>query len=244
MKISTLIVDDEPIALAKLKNYVEKVPFLDLVGACHSGVEALDLLAVNPVDVIFTDIDMPDLNGMDMVESLLQVPMVVFTTAYAQYAVDSYRLSAIDYLLKPYGFVDFQRAANKVRDHYIAMNMESSIVPTAAGSLFVKVDYRYVRVDLDSIRYIKGYGEYLQIYVDGSVMPLLTLSSFSAIKERLTDDFLQIHRSYIVNMNKVEQISRSRVVMDVDTYIPVGDTYKPRLQAYLQNHAVGPGSQK
>ncbi|MCM1406700.1 MAG: LytTR family transcriptional regulator, partial [[Clostridium] fimetarium] len=111
--------------------------------------------------------------------------------------------------------------------------------PAPSGSLFVKVDYRYIRVSLADIRYIKGYGEYLQIYVDGSPNPLLTLSSFASIKERLSDNFLQVHRSYIVNMDHVAQIERNRVVMSPDLYIPVGDSFKAPFQAYLASHAVG-----
>lgn len=241
MKLRTLIIDDEPIALEKLRKYVGKIPFLELVGACESALDASAFLADNPVDLIFTDINMPDLSGMDFIASLPTAPMVVFITAYAQYAVDSYRLSAVDYLLKPYGFAEFQRAANKALENYSA----KSVQPSAAGqqsqndSLFVKVDYRYVRVSLTAVRYIKGYGEYLQIFTTESSAPLLTLSSFADIKERLTDNFLQVHRSYIVNMDQVESISRGRIIMDADTYIPVGDSFKNALQTYLLDHSVG-----
>ena len=241
MKLRTLIIDDEPIALEKLGKYVEKVPFLELVGACDSALDASAVLAETPVDLIFTDINMPDLSGMDFVASLSSPPMVVFITAYAQYAVDSYSLSAVDYLLKPYGFAEFQRAANKALDHYQAKNTVTAPMPSGShnDSLFIKVDYRYVRISLSSVRYIKGYGEYLQIFLADSSAPLLTLSSFADIKERLSDSFLQIHRSYIVNMDQVESISRGRIIMDADTYIPVGDSYKNILQNYLLEHSAG-----
>ncbi len=244
MKIRTLIIDDEPIALEKLRAYVEKVPFLELVGECQSGLEAISLMTQSDVDVVFTDINMPDLSGMDFVKSLPSAPMVVFMTAYAQYAVDSYKLSAVDYILKPYSFADFQRAANKVLETYNARHRDNTERHSEADSLFVKVDYRYVRIGLSTIRYIKGYGEYLQVFVEGSPHPLLTLSSFAVIKERLTDNFLQVHRSYIVNMNHVDHISRGRIVMDAETYIPVGDSYKTLLQEYLQNHSIGSSSRK
>jgi len=242
MKLRTLIIDDEPIALEKLKAYVGKIPFLELVGAYSSGLEAVGFLASQPVDLVFTDIQMPDLSGMELAESLASAPMIVFTTAHAHYAVDSYRLSAVDYLLKPYSFADFQRAANKAMERFAARGAE----PTAGGdeSLFIKVDYRYIRVDQNSIRYIKGYGEYLQIYLKDAAAPLLTLSSFGAVRDRLMPSFLQVHRSYIVNLNCVEQIARGRIVMDADTYIPVGDSYRQALQRYLQNHSVGGGSSK
>lgn len=244
MKLKTLIIDDEPIALEKLKSYVGKTPFLELAAECQSAFEAIEYLSGNEADLIVTDINMPDLDGLDFVKSLPKAPMVIFTTAYPQYAVDSYRVSAVDYLLKPYGFADFHRAAGKALElygqrHQNAPAAETAPQPQGSGSLFVKVDYRYIRVSLADIRYIKGYGEYLQIYVNGNATPLLTLSSFASIKERLTDNFLQIHRSYIVNMDHVGQIERNRVVMCPDLYLPIGDSFKAPFQAYLASHAVG-----
>ena len=248
MEIRTVIIDDEPIALEKLKSYVTKVPFLTLVGEYSSAVEASASLSEGNVDAIFTDINMPDLDGMKFIESLPQPPLVVFTTAHAQYAIDSYRLSAVDYLLKPYGFADFQRAANKLLESYSlrhqrqedpAMSSAPDAMITPDSSLFVKVDYKYLRVNLGDVRYIKGYGEYLQIFLQGEQKPLLTLSSFAAIKEKLSPNFLQIHRSYIVNMDQVERIEKSRVVMDEDTYIPVGDSYRAGFLGYLQRHSAG-----
>jgi len=246
MKIRTLIIDDEPIALEKLKSYVLKVPFLELAGECHSASEAISLLAGNEVDVVFTDINMPDLDGMEFAASLSRAPMIVFVTAYPQYAAESYRLSAVDYLLKPYGFADFQRAANKVAElHRSRMrDRQQPQTPADGNSLFVKVDYRYVRIALADIRYIKGYGEYLQIYVTGSSSPILTLSSFAAVKERIPGNFLQVHRSYIVNMDQVERIEKNRIVMDSDTYIPVGDSYRTAFLDYLRLHAVGSPGRK
>lgn len=239
MKLRTLIVDDEPIALAKLRGYVNKTPYLELAGECTSSVEAAEILAGGDIDVLFTDINMPDLSGMELAGVLGRRTLVVFTTAYAEYAVESYRHSAVDYLLKPYSFADFQRAAARVLERHNTTQPADIPADNDADSLFVKVDYRYIRVRLDDIRYIKGYGEYLQIYVTGQLTPLLTLSSFASIKERLTSQFLQIHRSYIVNMNRISHIERARVVMDADTYLPVGDSYKNTLQAYLAAHAIG-----
>jgi len=241
MKLRTLIIDDEPIALDKLKNYVGKVPFLELVAVCQDCFDAMEYLAANDVDLIVADINMPDFNGLDFIKSLSIHPMVIFTTAYSQYAVESYKVSAVDYLLKPYSFSDFQRAANKAMEQFNSKRSacQGAIPAHAADSLFIKVDYRYVRVSLSDIRYIKGYGEYLQVYVAGSETPYLTLSSFHSIKARLSENFLQVHRSYIVNMNQVEQIERNRVVMDSETYIPIGDSYKLEFQQYISSHAIG-----
>lgn len=240
MKIRTVIIDDEPIALEKLRSYVAKVPFLELVGQFSSAVEAADCVINESVDAVFTDISMPDLDGMKFIESLSSPPMVVFITAYSQYAIDSYRLAAVDYLLKPYGFADFQRAANKLLQ--LCQGRAPRKADDSADSLFVKTDYRYVRVNLSDIRYIKGYGEYLQLFVEGQASPLLTLSSFAAIRDKLTDNFVQIHRSYIVNMNRVERIEKSRVVMDAETWLPVSDSFRYDFLSYLSRHSAGGGS--
>lgn len=241
MKIRTVIIDDEPIALAKLRSYVEKIPFLELAGEYPSAVRATDILAQGNIDAVFTDINMPDMDGLQFIGTLSDPPIVVFITAYCQYAVDSYRLSAVDYLLKPYGFADFQRAANKVLKAYktrILQNQASNSSDTKAReSIFIKVDYRYIRVNLKDILYIKGYGEYLQIHTVNGSQPLLTLSSFSSIMDMLPDNFLQIHRSYIVNMNRIDQVEKSRVILGSER-LPVSDSFKRAFQDYLSSHSL------
>lgn len=245
MKLRTLIIDDEPIALEKLRNYVGKVPFLELVAACRNGIEASAAMGTEKIDVIFTDINMPDMSGMEFVGTLTETPLVVFITAYADYAVESYRYAAVDYLLKPYSFADFQRAANKVLDQYSLRLARQGSIPAPSQpaeqtlSLFVKVDYRFVRINLADIRYIKGYGEYLQIFQRDTDSPILTLSSFNSIKERLTSNFIQVHRSFIVNMDAVQSISKGRLVMDSDTYIPVSDSFKSDFNDYLASRSIG-----
>lgn len=234
MTLRTLIIDDEPIALEKLRKYVERMPGLSLAAACSDGIEAMQFLAGNDVDLIVTDINMPDLNGLDFVRSLKRRPFIIFTTAYPQYAIDGYKVSAVDYLLKPYGFPEFTQAVAKVEER---MTEKPAVTPD--DSIFIKVDFKYIRVSLKDIRFIKGYGEYLQIFVIGKTVPLVTLSSFASIKESLSKDFLQIHRSYIVNMNHVEKIERNRVIMDTENHLPVGDSYKSSFQEYLSTHSIG-----
>lgn len=239
MKMRTLIVDDEPMALEKLRSYVEKIPFLELARECVNGFEALESLAADKADLIITDINMPDLNGMELLKSLQNPPLIIFTTAYDNYAVDSYRLSAVDYLLKPYTFVDFQRAVNKAREIFNLRRQEKSQAQKSPDSIFIKVDYRYVRVRLADISYIKGYGEYLQIYLKDKPTPLLTLSSFASIMEKLSPSFLQVHRSFIVNMDNADMIERNRIIIGEDTSIPVGDSYKAPFQHYLATRSPG-----
>lgn len=235
MSIRTLIIDDEPIALEKLKSYTEQIPALYLEKECSDGLEALNYLNEHDVDLIITDINMPDLNGVDLIKSLKGSPFVIFITAYSEFAVDSYSVSAVDYLLKPYSFVDFSRAVNKVVERFQAKKKGGM---EYRDSLFVKVDHRLMRVEIPSIRYIKGYGEYLQIFIEDKSHPIVTLSSFASIKEKLPDNFIQVHRSYIVNANHIEVVDRKRIVMDKDTEIPVGDSYKNMLQDYLSRFGI------
>lgn len=238
MNIRTVIIDDEPIALAKLRSYVEKTPFLDLVGEFSTAVDAMAFISNGNADAIFTDINMPDLDGLQFIELLANPPLVVFITAYSQYAVDSYRLSAVDYLLKPYGFAEFQRAANKLLKTFTSnLQQRESLSKNTEDTIFLKVDYRYVRLNLSDILYIKGYGEYLQIYTAGNSQPLLTLSSFASIMDMLPDNFLQIHRSYIVNMNRIDQVEKSRVIIGQER-LSVSDSFKQSFQAYLMSHTI------
>lgn len=240
MKLKTIIIDDEPVALEKLKSYVETVPFLDLVAECQGSTEALEYMSKegNDVDVIFTDIEMPDINGVAFIESLTNSPLVVFTTAFRDFATDGFRLSAVDYLVKPYRQLDFQRAANKVLEAYKAKKGYPA-TNGANESVFIKVETRFERVALSDIRYIKGFGEYLQIFVENRREPLLTISSFANLLEKLNPTFIQAHRSYVVNMNKVLRIEKSRIIMDSDVYIPISNTYREQVLEYVNSKAVG-----
>lgn len=182
---------------------------MEVVAACEDAMEALAVLNGEGADAMFIDINMPDVNGLDFVVSLRQKPIVVFVTAYAQYAADSFRVAPVDYLLKPYAFADFQRAACRVvRQFELERKAESPVVE--AGSLYVKVDYRYVRVELKDIRYIEGMSDYLRIHLAGDPRPLITHSTFRQIAAYLSPSFLQVHKSYIVNMDQVLEIQRMK----------------------------------
>lgn len=238
MKLRTLLIDDEPIALDKLTSYAEKIPFLEIVGKFSGGYEAIDFIAGHDVDLIFTDINMPDISGIEFVESLSSNPMVVFTTAYSEYAIEGYRLCALDYLLKPYRFADFSRVAQKALNNAL-MHKNSDPSQSKSKSIFIKVENKFVRVSLDDIRYIKGYGEYLQIYISGRSHPLLTISNFASILDKLSPNFLQVHRSYVVNMDMISQVERNRIIIDPDVIIPVSDTYKTPFLDYISSRSVG-----
>ena len=248
--IRCLAVDDEPLALKQLVTYIEKVPFLELAAQASNALEARAFLQQETVDVMFCDINMPDLNGMDFVKSLAAPPLVVFTTAYADYAVEGVRVNAVDYLLKPFGLDEFRRAAERVRERSLtpapsqgggAQSAQTSPSLGSGGgdSLFVKSDYRVIRIEISKIRYVEAMSEYLRIYLEGEAKPVITLLSMKKIEERLPDSFMRIHRSYIVNLDKVQEVNKNRVILDQDTYLPIGDMYREAFQQYLDQRFLG-----
>jgi DNA-binding LytR/AlgR family response regulator len=238
--IRCLAIDDEPLALQQLVTYIEKIPFLELAAQCQSALEARKYLEQETVDAIFCDINMPDLNGMDFVKSLQYPPMVVFTTAYSEYAVEGFKVNAVDYLLKPFGLQDFQRAANRIKERMEpSANGQQPTANSQDGTLFVKTEYRIVKVTIADIRYIEGMSEYLKIYIEGESKPIITLLSMKKITEHLPDTFMRIHRSYIVNLTKIQEVNKNRIIMDADTYLPIGDLYKEAFQRYLDTKFLG-----
>ena len=244
--IRCMAIDDEPLALQQIVTYINKIPFLELAVQCQSALEARQFLEQDTVDAIFCDINMPDLNGMDFIKSLTTPPLVVFTTAYAEYAVEGFRVNAVDYLLKPFGLQDFQRAANRLKDRIEGSTPVVS-VPVVSGApadtsddtIFLKTEYRIVKVAISDIRYIEAMSEYLKVHVEGEGKPIITLLSMKKIEERLPDYFMRIHRSYIVNLKMIQEVNKNRIIMDKDTYLPIGDMYKETFQRYLDTKFLG-----
>jgi len=237
--IRTIAIDDEPLALQQLAAYIKKTPYLELVATCQSAAEAQAVLQGEPVDVLFTDINMPDLNGMGFVRSLDNPPLVVFTTAYSEYALDGYKVNAVDYLLKPFSLEDFQRAAEKVRAQCELRNAAAAVsVIDQDDALFFKTEHRVVRVELSNIRYIEGMSEYLKIYIEGQ-KPLVVLLAMKKLEERLPSHFMRIHRSYIINLRKIQEVNKNRVILDADTYLPIGDLYREAFNQYLNSKFLG-----
>ncbi len=238
--IRCLAIDDEPLALQQLVTYIQKVPFLELAAQCQSAMEARKYLEQETVDAIFCDINMPDLNGMDFIKSLQAPPLVVFTTAYSEYAVEGFKVNAVDYLLKPFGMQDFQRAANRVKERLeVTPPLPQQGGGGGSDTIFVKTEYKIVKITIADIRYIEAMSEYLKIYLDSEPKPVITLLSMKKIEERLPDDFMRIHRSYIVNLTKIQEVNKNRVIMDSDTYLPIGDMYKEAFQRYLDAKFLG-----
>lgn len=250
--IKVLAIDDEPLALLQLQKMIEMTPNFELVAACSNALEALRVIEEKEVDAVFADINMPDLSGIDFVRTLNTHPIIVFTTAYSQYAIDGYKVNAIDYLLKPFGQPEFQRAAAKVKQQYElihrvqkeekaldlkpALNEEGRL---EGDILFIKADYRIVRISISDIRYIESQSEYLRIILD-SDKPLMVLMSIKRMIELLPSDrFLRIHRSYIVNMSKMVEIAKLRIKMSSDIYLPIGDMYKDSVLKFIEERMIG-----
>ena len=237
--IRCLAIDDEPLALEQIVAYINKVPFLELAAKCQSALEARTYLESDTVDAIFCDINMPDLNGMDFVKSLAVPPLIVFTTAYSEYAVEGFKVNAVDYLLKPFGLQDLQRAANRIKDRLTESVAAAKPATDSDDSLFLKTDYRIVKVSIPDIRYVVAMSEYLKVWIEGEPKPIITLLSMKKMQEHLPNNFMRIHRSYIINLNKIQEVNKNRVIMDSDTYLPIGDLYKDAFQAYLDTKFLG-----
>jgi DNA-binding LytR/AlgR family response regulator len=239
MIIKCLTVDDEPLALSKMASYISRTPFLELTGACRSGYEANDLISETKVDLIFVDINMPDINGLDFVRALYYKPLVIFTTAFSEYAIEGFKLDALDYLLKPIGYNEFLKAANKARSYFETAAPVQKNEAGAKEYLFIKSDYKIARISVNSIIYIEGMREYVRIHFDNgkSLMPLMTLR---LLEEQLpAERFMRVHRSYIVNLEKIISVEHSRIVFDGKVYIPVSEQYKEPFQRFLSSHSLG-----
>lgn len=239
--IRCIAIDDEPLALRKLVTYIKKIPYLELVAECSSAVEAQQVIEQQEIDAVFLDINMPDLNGLDFAKSLEQDhsrgPLMVFTTAYAEYAIEGYKANAVGYLLKPYGFDEFEAAAQKVHDIYQIRQQAASEVTsddTGDNVIFVKSDYKIVRIDINTIRYIEAMSEYLRIYCDDRDKPVIVLLSMKRIEEHLpAGKFMRIHRSFIINLSKIREVKKNHVILDDNSTMPIGDNYKDTFMAYL-----------
>lgn len=244
--IKCIAIDDEPLALKKLVTYIKKIPYLELVAQCRSAVEAQRVMEDQDVEAVFCDINMPDLNGLDFAKSIEQEhsrgPIVVFTTAYAEYAVEGYKANAVGYLLKPYSFEEFDAAAQKVRDICEIRQQaltEVTTQPDDNGVIFVKSDYKIVRIDIEHIRYIEAMSEYLRISCDDKEKPVIVLLSMKRIEEFLpSSTFMRIHRSFIINLSKIVEVKKNHVVLEGDVTMPIGDNYKDAFMAYLNSRIL------
>ena len=235
------IVDDEPLALGLLESYVKKTSFLTLEGSYSSAIQAMKYLPEKPVDLLFLDIQMPELNGLDFSHMIPPTTRIVFTTAFEQYALDGYRVNALDYLLKPISYTDFMQAVNKAVQWFEMAQHNNSTVPNSKDEInfiYVKSDYKLVQIELSKILYIEGLKDYIKIYLEGEARPILSLISMRAIEEKLPSSwFIRVHRSFIVQKQKIKLIDKGRIIFGKE-YIPISDSYKQELQNYVNEHTI------
>ncbi|MEI7500117.1 MAG: LytTR family DNA-binding domain-containing protein [Bacteroidota bacterium] len=232
MMIRCLAIDDEMLALELIEDNIKKVPFLELVQTCRSSMEAMEILRTRPIDLLFLDIQMPDISGIQLLKSLHHKPIVILTTAFSNYATEGFDLDVIDYLLKPYSFERFLKAVNKVRE-YIDLRDRASNQSNAKESvsssnfLFVKADYKLYKINLNDIQYIEGLKDYVKIYVNEK--PIVTQMSMKALEEKLPPrDFIRVHRSFIVAFNKIDFIQKQMLTIGKKE-IPVSEHYRDQL---------------
>ena len=228
--IRVIAIDDEPLALRQLEMYIARVPFLERVASCSSAAAARPFL--DRADALFLDINMPDLSGMEFIRSLPHPPEVIFTTAYSEYAVDGFRVNAVDYLLKPFSFKEFLSSCEKLRAH---LSMKAALSAQETGPvLHFKADYRTISVDVRRILYVESMSEYVRIYLSDSDTPVVVLFSLKQLVTELPSDrFLRIHRSYIIALDHIAEASRTSVRLDNGKAFPVGEQYRAAFAAYL-----------
>ena len=242
MLLSCYVVDDEPLALELMVSYVKKTPFLELCGVFDSSVAVANALRERPVDLLFCDIQMPEMSGVELSRTLSADTRVIFTTAYDNYAVEGFRVNAIDYLLKPISYSDFLVAAEKALQWFSMRQSAASVAaaPNAAKTIFVKTEYRLQQIELAKVLYIEGLKDYVKIYVEGAAHPILSLMSLKSLESLLpSDSFIRVHRSYIVQPSKIAIIERNRIVFGKE-YVPISDNYRQAFYDFLASHSLMP----
>jgi len=232
-KFSCIIVDDEPLAVKLLESFVTKTPELELIGSFTDSVEAINAIKELKPDLLFLDIQMPDLNGMELAHMLPKSTKIVFTTAFKEYAFESYEVSALDFLLKPIRYNKFIAAVEKARE---LLTSNSSQENTVSTTVFLKVDGEYRQVSLDKILYVSGLKDYVMFYVEGERKPLITHLTMKAVEDMLPQQkFMRVHRSYIVALDKIRSVDRNDCIYIGDEIIHVTDAFKESFDLYLQS---------
>lgn len=234
--ISVIAIDDEPLALQLIADYIQKTPDLMLAGQFENPLEAARFASLNHIDIVFTDIQMPGVNGIEFTKSMVRGPVVIFTTAFEKYAIDGFKLDVADYLLKPFTYEEFLTAVHKAERMLRSVTKTADEVLANNEFLFLKSDYKIKRINFLDILYIEGLKEYVKVYTVKADKPVLSLSSLKILEIKLPyDKFMRVHRSFIVNLEKIDTIDRSRIVFG-KKFIPIGNQYKDKFQEFLNRN--------
>jgi two-component system, LytTR family, response regulator LytT len=235
-QIRCIAIDDEPLALDIITGYIQQLSDLLLLDKFTNPVKAFNYLNSNTVDLIFVDIQMPDLTGLELVSKLENKPLIIFTTAYSEYAIDGFKVDAVDYLLKPVDFNEFQRAVAKARERILLQSNIQTQIKTNRDYLFIKSEYKLLRINFKDILYIQGMSEYVQIHL-ANKKPVMSLLSLKSLEVQLPENmFMRVHKSFIVNLEKIEAIERNEIVYDNGFTIPVGVQYKSKFQEFIDKN--------
>jgi DNA-binding LytR/AlgR family response regulator len=234
--ITVIAIDDEPLALQLIVDYIQKTPDLMLAGQFENPVEAARYISKNHVDIVFTDIQMPGLNGIEFTRSVINGPVIIFTTAFAKYAIEGFKLDIADYLLKPFTYEEFLTSVHKAERMIRSNAKRADDVLSNSEFLFLKFNYRIKRLKFNDIQYIEGFNDNVKIYVVSSSEPVQSQITLKALEAKLpAGKFMRVHRSYIVNLQMVDTIDRGRIVFG-KVYIPVGDQFKEKFEEYLRKN--------
>jgi DNA-binding LytR/AlgR family response regulator len=237
MKISCLIVDDEPLAQELIGRYVRNTPFLDCAGICSSAIEAMAFMSEHKVDLLFLDIQMPELSGLEFSKNVPKETRIIFTTAFDKYALEGYKVNALDYLLKPFSYNEFYAAAYRAKEWFeentpVTQNKND-------GFIFVKSEYKQLRIDLKEIIYFEGLKDYIKIRIKDEPKPVLTLLSLKALESELDPKlFMRVHRSFTVSLEHIRAVERGAVLMSNGVYITIAEQYKTKFQEFISGKSV------
>lgn len=236
MILNCWIVDDEPLALSLLESYVERTSFLRLTGKYSNALTAMKQIDGEKVDLLFLDIQMPEVNGMEFARIIGSHTRIIFTTAFSEYALEGYKVSAIDYLLKPFSFTEFLTAAKKALTWFeMTEQKPASEHRQEKVGLFVKSEYKLIHLLYDDLLYIEGLKDYVKIYAEQDPKPILSLMSLKSLEEELpADRFMRVHRSYIIHTNKISSINKNRIIIG-KKQIPIGETYRRQFNLMIGN---------
>ena len=239
IQLTCMIVDDEPMALNLVESYVEKTPFLKLKKKCSSAVEAIQFINSETVDVLFLDIQMPDLSGLEFSKMLPKHTRVIFTTAFDEYALEGFKVEALDYLLKPFDYAEFLSASNKALEWFTLVKGNSrTSVSDEKEFLFVKSEYKQLRIKLSDVLYFEGLKDYIKIWLKDNPKPILTIMSLKLLQEELPpSDFMRVHRSFIVSLKNVEVVERSQIIIN-NQRITVSEQYKPQFLEFINKNSL------
>jgi len=236
MNLKTIVIDDEPLAVKLVAGYVEKTPFLELAGQFDNAVDAIDFLNNQEIDLIISDIQMPNLTGIELAKTIQEGPKIIFTTAYDQYAIEGFKVNAIDYLLKPFNYPEFLKAVNKAKKQFDLEHANAPAIESNNEFLFVKSEYKIRRINYGNILYIEGLKDYVKIHLASNEKAILSLISMKALEGKLPEErFMRVHRSFIVNLEKIETIERSRIIFGKE-HIPVSEQYKNKFQDFVNKN--------